>query len=179
MFVASTHSSRQYLRDVGMHVWTEYANHLLGSLVLGLLGGDDGTWVGRSEWEVILTYEQEVRREMINRMASGTPLDNALRGAWADPVVRDRFLVAPMQKITLAGKRVFGYEGGPGPKRVKQEPGSSSDRPKGSSKGEVKGKVKGKGKGKGSKGSQGQTECKDKTPQGNRICFAFNSRTDT
>ena len=38
-FVASAHSSRPYLAGLGMHVWTEYANYLLGKFVLGLLGG--------------------------------------------------------------------------------------------------------------------------------------------
>jgi hypothetical protein len=63
-----------------VHVWTEYANYLLGKFVLGILGGEDGAPVGSADWEVILTYEQEIRREMVVRMQAGTPLGTALRG---------------------------------------------------------------------------------------------------
>ena len=38
-FVAAAHPSRPYLAGVGMQVWTEYGDYLLGRFVLGLLGG--------------------------------------------------------------------------------------------------------------------------------------------
>ena len=44
------------------------------------------------------------------------------------------------------------------------------------SQGSQAGQKGGKGKGKGKKGFQGEGKCAAKTPQGDMICYAFNSR---
>ena len=41
-FVAAAHPSRPYLAGVGMQIWTEYWDYMLGRYVLGVLGGIDG-----------------------------------------------------------------------------------------------------------------------------------------
>jgi hypothetical protein len=161
-FVASSHSSRSYLREMEVHVWTEYANYLLGKFVLGILGGEDGAPVGSADWEVILTYEQEIRREMVVRMQAGTPLGTALRGAWSDPIVKDRYLVSALQRRTLRARR-GGEDALPPPKRPRGQPKDT--------------KGKGKGKKQEKKDSLRTTAgCAGATPDGNKICYAFNNR---
>ena len=163
-FASSSHSSRPYLRDMEVHVWTEYANHLLGKFVLGLLGGEDGAAVGYSDWEVILNYEQEIRREMVSRMRLGIPLATALREAWSDLVVKDRYLVTALQKRTIRARGVAG-DAPPPPKR-----------PRGAAPREDR-KGKGKCKGKDKKESLRTTAgCAGTTPDGNKVCYSFNNR---
>ena len=85
-----------------MQIWTEFGDYLLGRYVLGVLGGVDGAAPGDAEWHIVLDYEHEIRRDMVRRMLTGTPLDQALRAAWADPVVKDRFLITPLQRRALS-----------------------------------------------------------------------------
>ena len=168
-FVAAAHSSRAYLRDMDVHVWTEYANYLLGRFVLGILGGDDGAQVHTADWEIVLGYEQEVRREMIVRMQAGQPLALALRGAWTDPVVKDRYLITALQRHTIRGvkRENEDYSTLPIPKRPRV-PKDTKDR---------KGKGAGKGKDKEKKASLRSTSgCAAVTPDGNKVCYAYNNR---
>ena len=80
-FVGSVHIAGPYLAEMGMHVWAEYCDFLLGSYVLGLLSSGLCGAVSADNWTVVLNYEQEIRRDMVNRMLSGTPLVHALRDA--------------------------------------------------------------------------------------------------
>ena len=72
MYVATSHSSQPFLKNVSMHVWNEYADYLLGKFVIGLLGGEDGAYVAGPDWEILLQYEHAVRKEMVKRMQLGT-----------------------------------------------------------------------------------------------------------
>ena len=169
-FVASCHTSRAYLGEASMHVWTEYANYLLGKFVLGILGGEDGEAVGKLEWSIILEYEHEIRRLMVTKMLEGTALASALREAWNDSVTRDRYLVLPLQKRSISSKRPAG---------------SSSSTPVASKKQKVKAeeavvpymnnKRAKKGKGKGA--ANPVAGCAERTSSGEPICFRFNDKT--
>ena len=195
VFVAGAHGSRAYLKDADMHVWTEYANQLLGKFVMGLLVDDVGGPVAPGDWTIILDYEHEVRRDMVERMLGGMALGKALRAAWADPVVRDRYLVTPLQRKTMGRKRAADgaegtADGGPnkegGRKRRARERAEKERvqkeldywRKQDSNKGGGKGKDKGNGKGRGmdDKNSAG---CHFKTPDGKDICFKFNNPKET
>ena len=194
VFVAGAHGSRPYLKDADMHVWTEYANQLLGKFVLGLLVDDVGGSVAPGDWTIILDYEHEVRRDMVERMLGGMALGKALRAAWADPVVRDRFLVTPLQRKTMGRKRAAdgpesSADGGPKKEnrnhrrrlaeqraraeRAEKELGNwrRQDSNTGGGKGK-EGKDGGKGRGMNDTNSAG---CHFKTPDGKNICFKFNN----
>ena len=175
-FVAAAHPSRPYLQGVGMQIWTEYGDYLLGRYVLGMLGGVDGAALGDSDWQVVLDYEHEVRREMVQGMLAGTPLERALRAAWVDPVVKDRFLVTPLQRRTLAKR--------PAPPAEQ----SHNKKHKAESSGQGKAnQTQGNGKGGGKQGgrkrpprnasfSVSTSGCSAAMPTGTRICFAFNNK---
>jgi len=166
-FAASAHTSREYLKDNNVHIWTEYANHLLGKFVLGILGGEDGAAVSFAEWDIVLKYEQEIRREMVTLMLKGVPLTKALKQAWNDPIVSARFRVAQLQQRTF--HRAGGGGAGPPPKPPKRQRTE-----KGKGHGLGKGKEQGRNtKGKGN--TKGLPGCASVTPQGKRICYAFNN----
>ena len=155
-----------------MQIWTEYADYLLGRFVLGVLGGVDGAAVGDSDWQVVLDYEHEIRREMTVRMLAGAPLEPSLRLAWSDPVVRDRFLISPLQRRSIS-KRSAPPPGGERQNKHQRKNEHKEEQRQG-------GKGNGGGKGKGKKRNDGAgkegTRCARATPSGSPICFGFNNR---
>ena len=95
-FVATAHGGRPYFEGLQMQIWTEYANYILESFVMGMLNCEDGGFVGSEDWEVILGYDQEIRRNMVQRMLEGEPLPTALRTSWNCSLVKDRYFVAAL-----------------------------------------------------------------------------------
>ena len=184
-FVASAHGGRPYLKDFDLHVFTEYADHLLGEFVLGLLTGGEGVAASAADWEVLLTFEHEVRRDMIHRMMNGKTLSAALREAWADPVVKDRYLVTPLQSRTISKRprevavQIQGLQiqGAPGTGKRARRRAAAEAAAKAHVKQNDKGKGKGKhGKGKG-KGKRPDNGCQSQTTNGKRICYNFNDQS--
>lgn len=117
----------------------------------------------------MVSYEQEIRKGAMRRVISGASFETALRTSWADPVLKERFFTTPLamnigveMRAELRVKRPLeGAELTHRSKKAKAEP------PK---------KSVGKGMGKGPR----ETSAKDrgiaaKTPEGDPVCFAFNS----
>ena len=113
---------------------------------------------------------------MVRGMLAGLPLEKALRAAWADPVVKDRYLVTPLQRRTLS-------------KRPAPPAGGEAKKPKQENRAEPRGQGKGGGgnggKGGGKKEQKGKrfstsssSGCAAATTSGSRICFAFNNRSE-
>ena len=162
---ALSHGSQPYLANFDVHVWAAYADYLMGEFVLGFVQDEEGAEVTYQDWEIVLVFEYQVRREMAKRMLKGTEMHKALREAMEDSKVRGRYLVTPLQKRNLQSKR---SNSGAAEGHAHKKPKS-----KGQEKGKNKGTDKGKGKGKSLSLSAG---CADKTPDGNRVCYAFNNR---
>ena len=146
-----------------------------GEIRDGFGGGEDGEPVGKEDWSIILAYEHEVRRDMITRMSEGTPLPKALREAWADPIVRDRYLVTPLQRRGIAGKR--SAPSAPGTGESKKAKARAKAAAQVAQVQTTAGRGKGKGKGKGANRGSGVNEwgCAVRTADGAPICFAFNN----
>ena len=175
-----THGSQSYLKNYDMHVWAEFPDYLLGELVLGMVQDDLGAEVNYRDWEILLNFEHQVRREMTKKMMTkGMEMHQALREAMVDPLTRDRHLVVPLQKRNLKGQRAgtraqeeppykkTRRDGGdhpppPPPHKIKRNRGRGGG---------------GKGKGKGAL-SQSSTGCATVAPDGGRICYAFNNRAE-
>ena len=134
-------------------------------------GGEAGEAAGKDDWGIVLGYEHEVRREMVNKMLEGTPLEKALRDSWTDPVVRDRYLVTPLQRRSITGKRVAPQapagSGSASKKKRKTGGGGEVRQP------EVRQSSSSQGKGKGK--VRAFNGCASTTPDGRRICFAYNN----
>ena len=86
---------------------------------MGMLNVEDGGAVGAEDWEVILGYDQEIRRSMIHRMLEGESLPAALRKAWNCSLVKDRFFVTALQKRSFKSNRSGGHSShGEPPKKL-------------------------------------------------------------
>ena len=60
--------------------------------MLKLFARDEyGNLVGGPPWSLVLAYEHEIRREAVRQSEKGTLFCAALRLAWKDPVIKDRF----------------------------------------------------------------------------------------
>ena len=88
-----------------MHSWSEFADFLLGKFVIGLLGGEDGAPIAAADWDILLSYEHEIRKYMVSRMQRGVRLTMALKEAWCDTLVKDRYFVTELQKRSIKRAR--------------------------------------------------------------------------
>ena len=160
------------LQDTSPQTWTAYLDYLLGPHVYKLNARDEyGSVVAAPPWSLILSYEHEIRRKMVKLMGEGVPLATALKRAWTDPVVKERYFTTPLALGATARKR-----------SAKEAFGTDHDEPSG--RGPKGGKGKGKynqghsKKGSGSKGKgKGKQPrvCATSTPNGKLICLQFNS----
>ena len=116
-------------------------------------------------WNLVLSYELEVRRKMVEIMARGITIDLALVQSRKDPIVKERHFVTPLAIGATAGKRSAPSDD-PGAPMAKNPKGQKVS----------KGKVKGKGKWK-EKGKLARQECASTTPDGKKICFRFNDQS--
>jgi hypothetical protein len=106
MFAASQQTNRDYLKDLKPYVFQEYLNYLLGEHCIGLVsGGSVGAAVSTQTWDLVLAYEQEIRFEMTSKIMKGASLESALRAAWADPVVKERYFTTPLALAHLKRAR--------------------------------------------------------------------------
>jgi hypothetical protein len=197
-FLAAKYRTKIMLKGMGMQVWFDYANYLLGEKVylMKIPTGAPGKGQSveqvalRPPWNVILTYEQELRSEAVKKsLQEARPLAETLKEACEDSRLKEQYFTAPIALQGKAGhtsqdepwKRSWhGQESQWGPKwQRKGGKGEWSYGGDWSYKGEQhqKGKF---GHGKGKKGDKGKSTkggalC-ERTPDGRQICFAFNSR---
>ena len=118
-----------------------------------------------ASWELLLCYEHEVRNEMSMLLLKGLALDAALRAAWSDAVVKERFFTTP---LALAHLKRAAPEGPPS-----YPPGGLSKKAR-AAVNKSAGKMDSKGKGAGKGAGKNAKKCKFKTADGEDICFAFN-----
>ena len=123
--------------------------------------------VGQPHWQLVLSYELEIRRNMMKLVTKGTGMGAALRSSWKDPVVKERFFTTPLA-----------LQGGSRKRPAESMEAHAESRPKGGPS-RPKGKGKGKNKGKSKSGSSGLSNCAVKTPDGKNVCYAFNNQAET
>ena len=166
-FVASSQPNCAYVQGGTPQLWGEYLDYLLGNYCYKLYARDAyGAMSATPPWNLVLSYELAIRREMVDLMVQGTPITEALKKAWKDPVIKERNFTTPLA-ITSASRR---GEGGEGHKRNQKRQYEDAFQPNGKGKGKQKKKGKAKGKAKG------QDDCQAQTPDGKKICFRFNDQ---
>lgn len=57
-----------------------------------------GQWL----WTLVFSYEEEIRKAALKRVAQGETLDEALRAAWEDPLLKDTFFTTPLAMVVHA-----------------------------------------------------------------------------
>jgi hypothetical protein len=154
-----------------------YLDLMLGEHVLGLKAKDkDGNVIATPEFSLMLSYDYQIRRQMIKLANSGQTMAVALKAAMMDTTIKERYFITPNVYSQVAS----GYSRGGGGTGSSETPRSRTPDVRGDS---SSWRPKGKGKGKkGQKGKQRGTymghQLHDKAPDGRQICWKWNSPND-
>ena len=71
-YVAYQQTNREYLRGLGIQLWQAYLSYLLGDCVFGLAAKTSrGEAVAAPPWELVLSYELQSRRAMMEKVLDG------------------------------------------------------------------------------------------------------------
>lgn len=154
MFVAFQQPNCPFLKGLHPQIFNEYLKYVLGPNVAKLTSKDEGGHVvSTPSWALVLSYEQEIRREALRLVFKGHNLE--------DPVVKERNFTTPLQ-LTVR-------------KRSAPEPQAKPAKEVKLTKAEKKPQMQDRGVGKGSakKGSRA-APCAPKTSDGRNICFSYN-----
>ena len=187
------HGNRAFLGDAVPNSWEPHIEYILGEQVAGLEArGANGQVLHTADWNLVLSYEHQVRREAIRLILFDTmSLGEALTAARKDTQLKERYFNTPLSFSACTAQRDTGggyqskgtgnYEGkGAAKSRAakralrRAQPYSNDGGGKGNGdgrKGSGKGKGR-KGKGKGSRGNH--QDLATTTPDGRKICFKFN-----
>lgn len=156
LMISLKHTNRTELQGDLVRTFEEFKDYLLGEHVFGLHAKDaEGLTVAAPSFKLVLSYERAIRKDAMKRVnQDGTTLLRALKQAWTDATVKERYFTTP---LALLAKRPA-----PTPPAAKDPP---LKRPKGDQKG---GRQKGAGKGR-------LPGCATHNNEGKPICFRFNT----
>ena len=146
------------LKGIAPSHFYNYADFLLGDFVLGLRAKDaSGHCVSAPSFELVLSYDFQLRKSMMQGMNAGKTLVSAMEAAMTDLVLKERYFVTPCAlSLSLP----------PPPPTAAFHRGRSRSRERGQ-------RPKGAGKGKGKFKFAGKL--KTVTEDGVQICFRFNN----
>ena len=191
------------LQGLTPQLFNEYLDYLLGEQVLQLGFRKDAKVVSAGpSWDLFLNYEFEIRNEAYtNVMRHGTPYDTALRAAWKDTVVKERYLTTPLGlEAATRGQGTSNHAPGVAPKRpalqdvgadaaaeakrrkkaeknaktrARKEAAAANAAARGAGAPPPQLAVGGKGKGRGKGKDKGANGLSAKTPDGKSICFPY------
>ena len=173
------HPGRAWLKSVSVEVISEYCDYLLGEHVRGLEAKDQhDSVVARPIWALVLSYEFQIRKEMAKLILEGADFARALREAWTDPVLKERYFITPLAVSAVssaprARSRSPRGKWAPAPNEKGAGKGGQKGRKnRGAGKGANKGGQKGHNKGAGKGGAK---DWHSSTPDGRSICYAYNN----
>ena len=157
------------LRDLQPQHFLKYLDLMLGDHVLGLKARDkDGAVIASPDFDLMLSYDFQIRRQMVKLINEGATMVEALKEAMTDTTIKERYFLTPnvySQVSSNSGTSRGDYTRSRSPPRTwSQWPAEQYEQPK------AKGKSK-KGRGKGKKGKQ----MHDRTPDGRQICWKWNN----
>lgn len=155
------------LQQLSPNHFNKLCDYLLGEQVMGLRAKDEeGTIISAPSMELVLSYEFQIRKQMVKLMNEGETMREALDQAMKDGVVKERFFLTPAAYSALT------QMGG------KKEKSRSPRRDRGhGGQGYYSGGSSGsKGKSKGGKSKKGSKALHSKTPDGREICYAWNNK---
>ena len=169
LFLAAKFSNKPWLQGLRPSHFDTYTDFFLGHKVMLLeIPTPEGLKVSlHPPWQIILSFEHECRKKVMELINDdGVSMVDALEQVTRDGELKELAFTSP---IALMGR---------GAKRPAAEPAGEASTTKAS-----KGKGKGggpkdkpkKGKG-GGKGGKGKGKLLSKTPDGRKICFAFNNQ---
>ena len=179
--LSAKHANRSWLVGLTMKHWQAYIEFFLGRKVMLLEvanGGSDSTAV-RPEWITILNFEFQCRKDAFRQVREDNiTLHEALALVQRNSELKELHFLSPL--MLMGRKRPNPGKGDPpeGEKLTKKQRQAKAKAAKGAAKGDWPKATKGaKGAAKGAKGASDQGDLVSATPDGRKICFAYNSRT--
>mgnify|MGYP007004416050 CR=1 FL=1 len=174
--------SKRWLSDMQTRIFDIHADFFCGENVMGLQAkNEDGVVVSTPSFQLCLSYDYQVRKEMGKLINQGETLKVALDKALKDTTIRERFFTTPcaLQVRSAFPAPGSGNHWDPAQtlgSRGKSRGAGGFDGNSATGKGQASKKQK-KGKGKGGKGgsSKGGKGVSALSPDGREICYAFNS----
>ena len=158
------------LRDLQPQHFLRYLDLMLGEHVLGLKARNkEGEVIATPEFDLMLSYDYQIRRQMVKLVNEGATMAEALKEAMTDTTIKERHFLTPnvySQVSSTASASRGDYQRSRSPPWRRASWNSDSyEQPKG------KGKSKKGGKGKSKKGRQ----MHDRTPDGRQTCWRWNN----
>ena len=180
--------SRAWLATATPEIWSAHVDHVLGETVHGLKMKGPAVMEFKVDWQTVLSYEFELRREATRLIQSdGLDLATAMLTARRDTELRERCFTGPamcsliaqaaggssgtVRPPPLATGNVGGNSGGQQQARA----GTSKRQKRTGKNGGGDGR---KGGGKGGGKNDGKTGWQKNTPEGKPICFRYNLPMD-
>ena len=149
---------RVVFEDLMPQDFLNYVDYLLSDQVMGLKAEDEeGNKVSSPSLKLVLSYEHQIRKEMVKRINEGVKVQEALLAARKDVNIKERYFLTPAAMNALTAQ--------------KRERSRS---PRGDRRFGDKGWNPSRNKGKG-KGKKGKDNLHTHTPDGRQICFRWNS----
>ena len=177
------HPNRAFLADADPDVWLPHVEYILSEEIAGQEAtGADGTVLHKPTWNLVLSFEYQIRREAVRLILyEQITLGEALARARKDMQLKECYFTTPLGFSALASLQNNFSSLSLGPSSPASTAASTADSPtkwkrvkKPWAEKTSKGKAGGQGKAKG----KGKTEGRDmarETPDGRKLCFAFNS----
>ena len=165
------HGNRPYLSDCAPGIWLEHLDYILGEDVMQLEArGADDKPLHRPDWNLVLSYEHQVRKRMTRLGAyENCSIGKGLLLARQDMEIKSRFFTTPLSFAAVAAQQ------------DNRRGSSSADKGRSDSSrpGPYSGRAARKKGGKGRPGKQGPSkDWHSETPDGRKICFAWNNRDE-
>ena len=162
------------LKDLQPQHFLKYLDLMLGDHVLGLKARDKhGDVIATPDFDLMLSYDFQVRRQMVKLANEGATLAAALKEAMIDTTIKERYFLTPNVYSQVSGTSSHRGEQRRSRSPIRGWRTWAEDRwepPRSKGKGK-------KGGGKGGKNKKGRT-VHDKTPDGRQICWKWNSPRD-
>ena len=90
--------------------FTQYVDYLMGDQVMNLKAEDEkGAVVSTPTLKLVLSYEHQIRKEMVRKMNSGVRQKQALEEARKDVSIKERYLLTPMSVSAITAMQPADY----------------------------------------------------------------------
>ena len=162
ILVSLKHTNRPELQGDWNRAFESLKDYVLGDYVYGLTAKDsEGYTIATPPWTLVVAYEAAIRKhaaKLVNQEGKTWPV--SLKEAIKDPTTKERYFTTP---LALYAKRPS----------AAMNASSSSVAPKKGDAGQ--GGKKGRGRGKSGGKPPGAQRCASHTPEGDMICYRFNT----
>ena len=177
-FCKIRYPSKPWLADFSSRLFEVHADFFCGEQVMGLQAkNEDGLVVSTPSFQLCLSYDYQLRKEVGKLVNQGSTLKAALEAATRDTTIRERFFTTPcaMQVRAAFSGPNRGNHWDPGATQAAGQARNRNPSTDGNSgKGQLSKKSRksgdrrnAKGKGKGGRATH--------TPDGRQLCFGYNN----